>query len=132
MPMSAISSPRFLHAALAAALALALPWLAGCDSGAKAAPGAGTPAVPVTVKRMGFEKVPLSLEAVGKAEGSREVEIRARVSGILEKRLYDEGTTLPAGATLFQIDPAPYELEVQQARAALQQEHARKELAEAE
>lgn len=109
------------------------PWLSGCGKdGASAAPAPASNAVPVTVKRMAFEKIPLSVDAVGRAEGSREVEIRARVSGILEKRLYEEGTALPAGATLFQIDPATYELDVQQARATLQQEKARKELAEQE
>jgi membrane fusion protein (multidrug efflux system) len=113
---------------------LALPLAGGCKSDAAraAAPAAAPAAVPVTVKRMALEQVPLSLEAVGRAEGSREVEIRARVTGIIEKRLYEEGTAIAAGATLFQIDPAPYELEVQQARAVLQQEKARKELAEAD
>ena len=76
--------------------------------------------------------MPISLEAVGQAEGSREVEIRARVSGILEKRLYDEGAAVPAGKILFIIDPAPYDLAAQQARAALQQERSRRELAELE
>jgi len=125
--------PRLPHlAALAVVLGLA-PWLAGCGKdGANAAPAPASNAVPVTVKKMAFEKVPLSIDAVGRAEGSREVEIRARVTGILEKRLFEEGAALPAGATLYQIDPAPYELEVQQARATLQQEKARKELAEQE
>jgi membrane fusion protein, multidrug efflux system len=120
---------------LAAALALPLvltPALVGCNGEAASKANAAPAAIPVGVKRMAFEKVPLSLEAVGRAEGSREVEIRARVTGILEKRLYEEGMSVPAGATLFQIDPAPYQLEVQQARAVLQQERARRELADAE
>jgi membrane fusion protein (multidrug efflux system) len=117
---------------LAVVLGLA-PWLPGCGKdGANAASAPASNAVQVTVKKMAFEKVPLSVDAVGRAEGSREVEIRARVTGILEKRLFEEGTALPAGATLYQIDPAPYELEVQQAKATLQQEKARKELAEQE
>ena len=116
-----------------AVLALALPLLGACSrDGANAAPAPASNAVAVMVKKMAFEKVPLSIDAVGRAEGSREVEIRARVTGILEKRLYEEGTPTSGGATLFQIDPAPYELEVQQARATLQQEKARKELAEQE
>jgi membrane fusion protein (multidrug efflux system) len=69
---------------------------------------------------------------VGQAEGSRDVEIRARVSGILEKRLYQEGDAVKSGQPLFVIDPAPYDLAVQQAKAALQQERVRKELAESE
>src|SRR3546814_21126101 len=41
-------------------------------------------------------------------KGQREVDIQARVSGILERRLFEEGATVAAGTTLFRIDPAPY------------------------
>ncbi|HET9580731.1 MAG TPA: efflux RND transporter periplasmic adaptor subunit [Usitatibacter sp.] len=98
-------------------------------AGAPAAGGAPQ-AMPVSVVTVSPRKVPIVIEAVGQAEGSREVEIRARVSGIIEKRLYQEGSTVPAGSVLFVIDPAPYQLAVEQARAALQQERVRKELAE--
>ena len=126
--------PPSLPRAVVLAVVLGLaPWIAGCGKdGANAASAPASNAVAITVKKMAFEKVPLSIDAVGRAEGSREVEIRARVTGILEKRLFEEGAALPAGATLYQIDPAPYELEVQQAKATLQQEKARKELAEQE
>jgi len=92
--------------------------------------GAAPPPLPVTVIEVHTRKVPISLEAVGQAEGSREVEIRARVNGIIEKRLYEEGAPVKADAVLFLIDPAPYELAVEEAKAALQQERVRKELAE--
>ena len=106
--------------------------LAGCGKkeGAPGAGGAAPPPLPVTVLAVHRQKVPISLEAVGQAAGSRDVEIRARVNGILDKRLYDEGAAVKAGQTLFVIDPAPYELAVQDARAALQQERVRRELAE--
>ncbi len=120
-----------LSAAAAAVLALA-----GCGQPGgegKAAPqGASPPPLPVTAIRVGTRRVPVSLDAVGQAEGSREVEVRARVSGILEKRLYEEGSVVKEGALLFRIDPAPYELAVQQARAALLQERVRRDLAETE
>ncbi|HSN38731.1 MAG TPA: biotin/lipoyl-binding protein, partial [Burkholderiales bacterium] len=93
---------------------------------------ASPPAIPVTVKRVQPQRIPLALEAVGQAEGSRDVEIRARVGGILEKRLYTEGDAVKAGQTLFVIDRAPYELAVMQARAALAQERAKNEQAERE
>jgi membrane fusion protein, multidrug efflux system len=98
----------------------------------KGAPGAGgpPPAVPVTVQKMDLQRVPISLEAVGQAEGSREVEIRSRVSGIIEKRLYTEGAPVTAGSTLFVIERAPYEIAVAQSRAALAQEHAKQEQAQ--
>jgi membrane fusion protein (multidrug efflux system) len=78
------------------------------------------------------QRVPIAFETVGQAEGSREVEVRARVSGILEKRLYTEGAPVSAGATLFIIDRAPYEIAVAQAKAAVSQERARQEQAQRE
>lgn len=90
------------------------------------------PALPVTVQRAELQRVPIALEAVGQTEGSREVEIRSRVSGILEKRLYTEGAPVKAGQTLFVIDRAPYKIAVEQARAALAQERARNEQAQRE
>ena len=81
---------------------------------------------------MAPQQVPIAFEAVGQAEGSREVEIRARVSGILEKRVYDEGAPVKAGAVLFRIDRAPYEIALAQARAALGEAQARQEQAHRE
>lgn len=106
--------------------------LVACGKADGSAKPAADTAVTVTTQRAALRQVPVSVEAVGQAEGSREVEIRARVNGILEKRLYEEGASVAAGAALFEIDAAPYELAVQQARAALQQERVRKELAEVE
>jgi membrane fusion protein (multidrug efflux system) len=118
---------------LAATLAIAAAVLAACGKADGQEKGAAAaPPVSVTAIRATARSVPVSLEAVGQAEGSREVEIRARVSGILEKRTYEEGAAVAAGTVLFVIDPAPYELAVQQARAALVQEQVRKELAETE
>lgn len=96
------------------------------------APGKAPAALPVTTARMEPQRVPISLDAVGQAEGSREVEIRARVSGILEKRLYTEGTPVKAGQTLFVIDRAQYEIAAAQAQAALSQEKAKQEQAQRE
>ena len=95
------------------------------------APGAGgaMPALPVTVVEVHQRKVPISLEAVGQAQGSREVQIRSRVTGIIEKRVYDEGAPVKEGAVLFTIERAPYELAVEQAKAALQQDVVKKQLA---
>jgi membrane fusion protein (multidrug efflux system) len=76
--------------------------------------------------------VPVSFEAVGRAEGSREVQVRARVAGILEQQLFTEGDWVKAGAPLFRIERAPFEIELAQARGALAQESARRALAEQE
>jgi membrane fusion protein, multidrug efflux system len=128
-----MSAHRLTHAGIVVGLASCLAVLGGCGRAeGQGAKGDAAQAVPVTAIRMAVQAVPISLEAVGQAEGSREVEIRARVSGILEKRAYEEGAPVAAGDLLFAIDPAPYELAVQQARAALEQERVRKELAEVE
>jgi membrane fusion protein (multidrug efflux system) len=125
---------RNLTTALAAfMLALLTAGVAGCgESSAPPQGPAAPPAVPVTVKRMQIEQVPIAFEAVGQAEGSREVEVRARVSGILEKRVYDEGAPVKAGAILFRIEREPFEIALAQAQAALGEARAREEQARRE
>ena len=61
----------------------------------------------------------LSLEYAAQLRGVREVEVRSRVSGILLKRLYQEGSAVKEGAPLFRIDPAPFRAEVARAQAEL-------------
>ena len=94
-------------------------------AGPAGAPGGAPPAVPVHVLHVNPQTVPISLEAVGQTEGAKQVEVRARVSGILEQRLYTEGAPVKAGTPLFQIDRKPFELALAQARAQLAQEQAR-------
>lgn len=65
-----------------------------------------------------------------RVQGVRHVEVRARVDGVLQKRLYREGQHVEAGQVLFRIDPEPYEIVVKQAEAALSEAQA--ELREAE
>jgi len=93
---------------------------------------AAPPAVPVTTIQVAPKAVPVSFEAVGRTEGSREVQVRARVAGILEQQLYTEGERVKEGAPLFRIERAPFEIELAQARAALVQETARRDLAQQE
>ncbi len=100
----------------------------GKEDGKAAAPAA----LPVGMVETALREVPVTFEAVGRTEGSREVQVRARVAGIPEKQLYTEGDTVKAGATLFQIERAPFEIELAQARGALEQEMARNQLAQAE
>ena len=89
-------------------------------------------AVAVTTIEVAPREVPITFEAVGRTEGSRDVQVRARVAGIIERQLYSEGDAVKAGAPLFRIERAPYEIELAQARAALAQERARQELAQQE
>ena len=93
-------------------------------------PGKG-PGGPVTAKIMQVspQRVPIVLEAVGQTEGSKQVEVRSRVTGILQKRVYTEGDLVREGAVLFQIDREPFEIALAQAKAQLAQERARNEQA---
>jgi membrane fusion protein, multidrug efflux system len=120
---------------VAAALVVAAS-LSACDRGDTAAKAATAPgsaqAVAARVREARPQNVPIVLEAVGQLQGSKEVEIRARVSGILLKQLYKEGQLVREGAPLFQIDPAPYEIALAQAQAQLAQERARQEQASRE
>lgn len=115
--------------------AVAFVVLAGCDSRAtvspKAAPAA-PPALEVSVLEMQPGRVPIVLEAVARTEGSREVEVRARVTGILERQMFREGETIREGAPMYRIERAPFEIALAQARAALAQEKARLERARIE
>ncbi len=95
--------------------------LAGCSGDQ---PAGGPPKMgpmPVTVIEMQPQKVPTSVEIMAQTEGARETEVRARVGGILVKRLYQEGETVKSGQPLFQIDRAPYEIALAEARAKAEQ-----------
>ncbi|WP_374495529.1 efflux RND transporter periplasmic adaptor subunit [Zoogloea sp.] len=119
--------PRALRLTLPA-LALSAALLTACSSKEQAAggpPPGGMPALPVTVLTMQPTTVETSVEAVAQTEGAREVEVRARVGGILMKRLYEEGTAVKAGQPLVELDKAPFEVAAAQARAQLAESKAR-------
>ncbi len=82
--------------------------------------GAGAPpALPVSVIEATPTTLPNILEITAQAEGAKETEVRARVGGILVKRLYEEGSAVTAGQPLFQLDPESFKnaLDESQARA---------------
>lgn len=95
-------------------------------------PGGAMPPMPVQVRVVKQQGVPVLIDAVGQAEGSKEVEVRARVTGLVERQLYTEGDRVKAGAPLFTIERAPFENALAQARAALVSEQARTEQARRE
>lgn len=121
---NAVRQP-LLHPGLLGLLMLAL-LLQACGKGDDAAAQAHGPgAMPVTMLTVTPSSMPISAEVVAQTEGAKEVEIRARVGGILLKRLYEEGATVKAGQALFQIDPEPYRIALTQARAQLAAQQAR-------
>ena len=80
-------------------------------------PKAGKPRV--TTLTIKAQNIPMSLEYVAQTASSRQVNINARVNGFLQKRLYQEGSMVRDGQTLFTIDPRPFQVQVNEARAAL-------------
>ncbi len=90
----------------------------------------GFPPAAVTTLVLQPRTLPVSYEYVGQTVGSKEVEVRARVTGILEKRLFAEGAPVKAGQPLFLIDPKP--LEAQAAAADAEVARARAQLTQAE
>jgi membrane fusion protein (multidrug efflux system) len=73
----------------------------------------------VTVVEVQPANVPVSYEYIGQTVGSREVEVRARVTGNVERRMYEEGALVKAGQPLFQLDARPFALAVASAKAAV-------------
>lgn len=101
---------------------LPLALVAACQSQAQEA--GGYPPPPVEVLTVAPHAIPITREYVGQTMGSREVEIHARVTGIIEARLYEEGSVVDAGQPLFRIDPQPFEVRVAAAEAQLAQARA--------
>lgn len=118
MPTS--RSPQFAFSTFLVASALSLGLLAGCTDSKPAAPPAMGP-LPVSVLEVQPQRVPSSVEVMAQTEGARETEVRARVGGILIKRLFQEGETVKAGQPLFQIDRSTYEIAVADAKARADQ-----------
>ena len=90
------------------------------------------PPVEVSIVRIDGGSQPLNLSYSARIRGTREIEVRARVSGILERRYYQPGETVAAGARLFRIDPAPHAAAVRSAHGQLGTHLARLREAEAQ
>src|SRR5689334_16088877 len=111
------SPPRFTTALLLLVLAILLSACGqGQGQGGHGA-GGGMPPTVVAVKEIQPATVPIELEYPAQTAGSREAEVRARVSGILLKRNFEEGSTVREGQSLFTLDSAPYEAAVARAEA---------------
>ncbi len=117
-------------AALGACAALAL--LAGCDRSEK--PKGEAPPFQVEAVTLAPRSVDEVVELPGRVAAVRTAEVRARVDGIVERRLYAEGTDVKEGTPLFAIDPREMRANAASARAALERAqatlaNARKDLA---
>jgi len=92
----------------------------------------GFPPPEVTTLRVQPASFPVTFEYVGQTAGSKDAEVRARVTGIVEKRLYQEGTRVRAGQPLFQLDAKPFQTQVASAEAELMRAMAQKKQADRE
>ena len=118
-------SPRSRRRAAAAGVAaLLMLALAGCGkkeapAGAPGGAANGPPPPEVGVVVATPAEVGLLTELPGRLEASRVAQVRARAAGILQERLFREGSDVKAGQPLFRIDPAPYAAAAQSAQASL-------------
>ncbi|HBE94158.1 MAG TPA: efflux transporter periplasmic adaptor subunit [Desulfovibrio sp.] len=103
--------------AAAAAVLLLLALLGACDRKPKEAPQQQAPTVSVVTVEP--QKLALTTELSGRTSAFLVAEIRPRVSGLIQKRLFVEGSDVEAGQVLYQIDPAPFQAELNNALAAL-------------
>ena len=79
--------------------------------------GGGMPPAVVVVQEAQARAIPVEFEYPAQTAGSREVEVRARVPGILLKRNFEEGAAVRAGQSLFTLDSGPYEAALARAEA---------------
>lgn len=100
-----------------APLALLGVLLAGCDSAAK--PDDKAPPAQVRVETVQVQPLAITSELSGRILAPRTAEVRARVAGVVLKRVYREGSDVKQGDVLFLIDPAPFKADLDSARATL-------------
>ncbi|HFC3020057.1 TPA: multidrug efflux RND transporter periplasmic adaptor subunit MtrC [Neisseria gonorrhoeae] len=119
--MAFYASKAMRAAALAAAVALALSSCGKADEAAQGGQPAGreAPAPVVGVVTVHPQTVALTVELPGRLESLRTADVRAQVGGIIQKRLFQEGSYVRAGQPLYQIDSSTYEAGLESARAQL-------------
>lgn len=119
--MAFYASKAMRAAALAASVALALSSCGKADEAAQGGQPAGreAPAPVVGVVTVHPQTVALTVELPGRLESLRTADVRAQVGGIIQKRLFQEGSYVRAGQPLYQIDSSTYEAGLESARAQL-------------
>jgi membrane fusion protein, multidrug efflux system len=115
-----------IRSALFGSLLLMAHVLGGCDSNG---PAASAPPPPVTVAQPLQKSITEWDEYTGRFEAVARVEVRARVSGFVDSVHFNEGQIVKQGDLLFVIDPRPYKLAVEQAKADLERARAKLQLA---
>ncbi|MDR7269651.1 membrane fusion protein (multidrug efflux system) [Pelomonas saccharophila] len=93
--------------------------LSACGGGDSKPAAAAPPPPEVGVVTVAPGRADLAAELPGRLEAFRVAQVRARAAGILQKRLFTEGSDVKAGQALFEIDPAPYRATLSSAQAQL-------------
>lgn len=93
--------------------------LAGCSDGKQVDPAASAPPPAVTVVKVSAAEIRPATTFTGRIEGKEKVDLRARVEGFLEKRLFVEGANVKSGDLMFGVEKGLYQAAVDQAKAAL-------------
>mgnify|MGYP001826848085 CR=1 FL=1 len=115
LPVLTLRWPRFI------VFSVFVVMLGGCDKPETPPP----PPPEVTVMEVKPGDTPVTFEFVGVTESSQQVEVRARVDGFLEERLYTEGSIIGKGEVMFRMDAKPFKAQLDAARAALAEQKAR-------
>jgi membrane fusion protein, multidrug efflux system len=119
--LAAGARPALLSHVLTGSVVLLLgAALAACSPAQGEGPAGGAggpPPAAVAVQKVSLADVPALYEYVGEAVGSRDVEVRARVTGILVKRNFTEGAVVRQGQSLFSLDAAPFQAALARADA---------------
>ena len=103
---------------------LLLTLLAACGDkkeAPKAGPAGSPPPMMVSVITVAPENISNATELPGRVEATRTAEVRARVGGIVQKRVFNEGSDVRAGQVLYEIDPAPFQAALNSAKATTAQ-----------
>lgn len=102
-------------------LILACLMFTGCASKSSTPPATkkGGDGVPVTVTKVVRKDVPVEIQVIGNVEAYTTISVKAQVGGELQKAYVNEGDNVKSGALLFDIDPRPYEAQLNQAAATL-------------
>lgn len=118
------TAPSFRPRGRKLAILLSAAALSACGGGASQQAQQAPPPPLVSAITMQAHSVPNIIELPGRIQAVRSAEVRARTDGIIERRLYQEGTDVREGQVLFRIDPRDRQAAVQQAQAAVQRAEA--------
>jgi membrane fusion protein, multidrug efflux system len=118
-----------MHSAVVTGVLLVVFVVCACERHEEKRTGSAPREVDVAVLTVTARDTPVTTEFVGQTQSSRQVEIRARVDGFLDKRLYTEGSMVKAGEVMFRMDPKPFQAQLNAAQGALAAQRARLQVA---